>query len=176
MSEPNTAPARPAVNTTRLAMTIVLILAAAGGAYWVGTKSVQPKEVKALWALGMDQPSNNQLDSKFEDADDNLVADPPKNTSPSGSIRRRCTSPISRRTRIGWRRLGPTCSSSSANGAASRSSFARRIRQTLNWRESAAVNCTSSGSIPGLCRLPLTSAALCRYARSAPTASSRVTR
>ena len=43
--------------------------------------SVKPPEVPALWALGMDQPSTNRLDERFQDADGNLVADPPKEPS-----------------------------------------------------------------------------------------------
>ena len=64
---------------SRLAIAILVVLAAAGGAYWLGVNSVRPKEVPALWALGMDQPSTNQLNSEFQDADGNLVADPPAN-------------------------------------------------------------------------------------------------
>ncbi|HEX2475714.1 MAG TPA: phosphate/phosphite/phosphonate ABC transporter substrate-binding protein [Lacipirellulaceae bacterium] len=77
MSEPNTEHARPPVNVPRLAITLLLILAAAAGAYWYGVTSVQPTKVPALWALGMDQPSASQLASQFKDADGNSVADPP---------------------------------------------------------------------------------------------------
>jgi phosphonate transport system substrate-binding protein len=80
VSESNSVQARPAISVPRMAITLLLILAAAAGAYWVGVNSVQPTEVPALWALGMDQPSANQLGSQFKDADNNLVADPPQDS------------------------------------------------------------------------------------------------
>ena len=81
MSHADFETARPGVNVLRLAITILLILAAAGGAYWYGVHSVKPPDVPALWALGMDQPSTNRLDERFQDADGNLVADSPKEPS-----------------------------------------------------------------------------------------------
>ena len=81
MSQSNPDPARPAVNKLRLTIAIFVVLAAAGGAYWFGVNSVQTKEVPALSALGMDQPSTEALDGKFKDADGNLVADPPANSA-----------------------------------------------------------------------------------------------
>jgi phosphonate transport system substrate-binding protein len=81
MSEPTATAARPPVNIARLAITILVVLAAAGAAYWYGVNSVRPKEVPALWALGMDQPTTEKLDSQFQDADGNLVADPPANAA-----------------------------------------------------------------------------------------------
>jgi phosphonate transport system substrate-binding protein len=79
MSEPNANPARPPINMARLAVAILLILIAAGGAYWFGVNSVRTKAVPALWALGMDKPTTEKLDSRYRDADGNLVADPPPN-------------------------------------------------------------------------------------------------
>jgi hypothetical protein len=67
-----TAPARATFSTTRLAITVLIVLIAAGGAFWFGLNSVRPKEVPALWALGMDKPSTNRLDSQFQDADGNV--------------------------------------------------------------------------------------------------------
>jgi phosphonate transport system substrate-binding protein len=64
-----------------MAAAIVLILAVAAIAYWIGVKSAEPTEVPALWALGMDQPSPNQLASPFKDSDGNLVADPPEESN-----------------------------------------------------------------------------------------------
>jgi phosphonate transport system substrate-binding protein len=77
MSRTETEPVRQIVNLPRLGTLVILILLVAGGAYWFGANSVGLKEVPALWALGMDQPSENRLDPKFRDADANLVADPP---------------------------------------------------------------------------------------------------
>jgi phosphonate transport system substrate-binding protein len=78
MRESNAGQARPAISLPRMAITILLVLAAAAVAYWIGVNSVQPTEVPALWALGMDQPSANRLGSQFKDADGNLVADAPE--------------------------------------------------------------------------------------------------
>lgn len=77
MGESNTEQVRPAFSGPRLLVTILLILGAAGAAYWIGVHSVKPPEVPALWALGMNNPTVSRLASHFNDADDNLVADPP---------------------------------------------------------------------------------------------------
>jgi phosphonate transport system substrate-binding protein len=78
MSESNVANARPIISASRLAITVLLILAAAAASYLYGVHSVQPPEVPALWMLGMDQPSANRLNSQFKDDDGNLVADAPQ--------------------------------------------------------------------------------------------------
>ena len=77
MSKANPDSARPTINLLRLSIAVLVALAVACGAYWFGVNSVETKEVPALWALGMDQPSIEQLDSRFKDVDGDLVADPP---------------------------------------------------------------------------------------------------
>jgi phosphonate transport system substrate-binding protein len=81
MSHAETEKARPAINVPRLVVTILVIFAAAAGAYWYGVQSVKPPAVPGLWALGLDQPSANRLDEQFQDEDGNLIADPPKDSN-----------------------------------------------------------------------------------------------
>ncbi len=79
------APATPAAaevfSIKRVLGPTFVALLAAGAAYWYGANSAKPPEVPALWMVGMDQPVEHKLSSRYTDADGDLVADPPADES-----------------------------------------------------------------------------------------------
>lgn len=74
---PHAAPAK-SIHPPRLFSTIVVILAVAGFAYWLGVNHYQKQPLKSsLYELGMDQPVENKLDEQYQDANGDLIADAP---------------------------------------------------------------------------------------------------
>ena len=66
----------------RLAWTVLVVLVAAGVAYWYGVSSVQPPgEKEALEIYGLDKPTENHLVDGFVDSNKDLVADAPTDTA-----------------------------------------------------------------------------------------------
>jgi phosphonate transport system substrate-binding protein len=65
----------------RLLVTTVVILIVAAAAYWYGVNSVKILEPPALQLVGLDDPVEHRLSSRYTDADGDLIADPPKDVN-----------------------------------------------------------------------------------------------
>lgn len=64
---------------TRLALAIIVILLIAAVSYRIGVSSIAsgPANERVLKLFGLGNPTTNRLDARFNDADGDLVADPP---------------------------------------------------------------------------------------------------
>jgi phosphonate transport system substrate-binding protein len=81
MNSGESSASKRAFSATRLLVTTVIVLLVAAGAYWYGVNSVKPPEMPALWMVGLDEPVEHRLGSRYADADGDLIADPPQDSA-----------------------------------------------------------------------------------------------
>jgi phosphonate transport system substrate-binding protein len=79
MSDSSSNPATgSAISPARLFVTLLVVLAAAGVAYWYGINSAGvPDQAESLEIYGLDRASENRLADAFTDANEDLLADVP---------------------------------------------------------------------------------------------------
>lgn len=78
MNQTDSGDSRANFSPTRLAITVLVVLAIATVAYQMGKTSVTPPgQAENLKSFGLASPTQNKLDKRFTDGNDDLLADPP---------------------------------------------------------------------------------------------------